>query len=64
MHVCSAQSVREVYTHPSLSFPYRKMIFLFISYQDIKGLETFLQHKVKCHKCTMGTGYYIYIDVT
>lgn len=62
MHVCSSKSVRELFAHPSV-LHIQKNDFVFISYQDVKGLKSFLEHKVKHHKSTMGTGCYIYIDV-
>lgn len=62
IHVCSSKSV-EKYRHILLCASYMEKWFCVYKLPECKRFRNLPVHKMRCHKCTIGTGCFIYINV-
>lgn len=62
IHVCSSKSV-EKYGHILLCASCMEKWFCVYKLAECKRFRNLPIHKMKCHKCTIGTGYFICINV-
>lgn len=62
IHVCSSKSAGK-YGHILLCASYMEKWFCGYKLPESKRFKNLSGHKERCHKCTMGVGYFIYIGV-